>query len=77
MGSFNPPRYHQALTFNGVENGKVPGSIPNGFTWRGLADDRPWFDMRLIDIPDSRTNEPWLPHNKNYMLLLAELMRMR
>jgi hypothetical protein len=78
-GSFNPPRYHQALTFGfpGRERGEVPGGIPNGYTWRGPADDRPWFDMRLIDIPDSRTSETWLPHNKDYLLLVTALMRAR
>ena len=74
-GSFNPPRYHACIAFAGIERGDVPGGIANGLTWRGIADDRPWFDMRLIDIPDYRSSEIWLPHTMRYLHLLAELSR--
>jgi hypothetical protein len=76
-GSFNPPRYHQALTFGFPGRNAIPGGIPNGYAWPGVADDRPYFDLRVIDIADWRTNEIWNPHNKNYMLMISSLMRAR
>jgi hypothetical protein len=73
VGSSNPPTYHHRYAFSGVPRGSVPGSVVNGITWRGLGDDRPYFDMRALDIPDFEPNEVWLPHNTAYLKALANL----
>lgn len=74
-GSVNPPTYHHRYTFSGVPRGAVPGSLVNGITYRGAGDDRPYFDMRGLDIPDFEPNEVWLPHNTAYLNALANLRR--
>jgi outer membrane protein assembly factor BamB len=76
-GSANPPTYHHRYTFGGVPRGAVPGSVVNGITWRGVGDDRPYFDMRGLDIPAFEPNEVWLPHNTAYLNALANLERSR
>ncbi|MCC6490472.1 MAG: glycoside hydrolase family 9 protein [Candidatus Hydrogenedentes bacterium] len=77
VGSFNPPSYHHRYAAGGVPRGAVPGSVVNGITWRGVGDDRPYFDMRGLDIPDFEPNEVWLPHNTNYLSVMANLHRAR
>jgi hypothetical protein len=74
-GSVNLPSYHNRIRFAGVARGAVPGGIVNGVTWRGAGDDRPYLDMRGVDIPDFEPNEVWLPHNTNYLNLLTMLVR--
>jgi len=37
------------------------------------GDDRPYFDMRGLDIPDFESNEVCLPHNTNYLKALSQL----
>ena len=76
-GSAFPPTYHHRYTFAGVPRGAVPGSVVNGITWRGVGDDRPYFDMRGLDIADFQSNEVWLPHNTAYLNALANLVRAR
>lgn len=73
VGSLNPPTYHNRITFGGVPRGAIPGSVVNGITWRGISDDRPYFDMSGADIPDFEPNEVWLPHNTNYLQALANM----
>ncbi len=73
VGSANPPTYHNRITFGGVPRGAIPGSVVNGITWRGISDDRPYFDMSGADIPDFEPNEVWLPHNTNYLQALANM----
>lgn len=77
LGSVNPPTYHHRYTFAGVPRGAVPGSVVNGITYRTAGDDRPYFDMRGLDIPDFQPNEVWLPHNTAYLNALANLMNAR
>ena len=77
VGSAFPPTYHHRYTFSGVPRGAVPGSIVNGITWRAVGDDRPYFDMRGLDIPDYESNEVWLPHNTAYLSALVNLQRAR
>ncbi|MCC6699150.1 MAG: glycoside hydrolase family 9 protein [Candidatus Hydrogenedentes bacterium] len=77
VGSLNPPSYHHRYAAGGVPRGAVPGSVVNGITWRGVGDDRPYFDMRGLDIPDFEPNEVWLPHNTNYLNVMANLHRAR
>ena len=76
-GSVHPPSYHHRYASGGVPRGAVPGSVVNGITWRGVGDDRPYFDMRGVDIPDYEPNEVWLPHNTNYVNAIANLRRAR
>ncbi|MDQ1257499.1 MAG: hypothetical protein QG656_2105, partial [Candidatus Hydrogenedentes bacterium] len=73
QGSANPPTYHHRYTFSGVPRGAVPGSVVNGITWRAAGDDRPYFDLRGLDIPAFEPNEVWLPHNTAYLNALANL----
>ncbi len=75
IGSVNPPSYHHRYAMAGVPRGAVPGSVVNGITWKTVGDDRPYFDMRGLDIPDFESNEVWLPHNTNYLKALVSLHR--
>ena len=77
VGSSFPPTYHHRYTFAGVPRGAVPGSVVNGITLRAPGDDRPYLDMRGLDIPDFQSNEVWLPHNTNYLKALANLRAAR
>jgi outer membrane protein assembly factor BamB len=77
VGSAFPPTYHQRLMFAGVARGAIPGSIVNGITWRAAGDDRPYFDMRSVDIPAYESNEVWLPHNTAFLNALANLYAAR
>ncbi len=76
-GSAFPPTYHHRYTFSGVPRGAVPGSVVNGIAFRAVHDDRPYFDMRGLDIPSFESNEVWLPHNTAYLNALANLHRAR
>ena len=77
VGSANPPSYHHRYFAAGVPRGAVPGSVVNGITWRTAGDDRPYFDMRGVDVPDFESNEVWLPHNVNYLKAIANLYAAR
>ncbi|MBM3289753.1 MAG: hypothetical protein FJY92_06340, partial [Candidatus Hydrogenedentes bacterium] len=77
VGSVNPPSYHHRYGGGGVPRGAVPGSVVNGITWRAPGDDRPYFDLRGIDVPDFESNEVWLPHNVNYLKAIAGLYAAR
>ncbi|MDX9972584.1 MAG: glycoside hydrolase family 9 protein [FCB group bacterium] len=77
VGKTFAPSYHQRLTFAGVARGAVPGSVVNGITYRAPGDDRPYFDMRGIDIPSFESNEVWLPHNTAYLQALSNLPGLR
>lgn len=72
-GTAHLPTYHQRLTFAGVPRGAVPGGVVNGVTWRAASDDRPYLDLRGLDIPDFEPNEVWLPHNTAYLNALVNL----
>ncbi|NIA12843.1 MAG: PQQ-binding-like beta-propeller repeat protein [Nitrospiraceae bacterium] len=76
-GSVFLPTYHHRYTFAGVPRGAVPGSVVNGVTWRAVKDDRPFLDLRGLDIPAFEPNEVWLPHNTAYLNALANLRRAR
>ncbi|MCP4645761.1 MAG: PQQ-binding-like beta-propeller repeat protein [bacterium] len=75
LGSVNPPSYHHRYIFSGVARGAVPGSLVNGVAYRKAGDDRPFVDMRGLDIPAFEPNEAWLPHNTAYLNTLANLRR--
>ncbi|HUW62806.1 MAG TPA: glycoside hydrolase family 9 protein [Candidatus Bathyarchaeia archaeon] len=70
-GSRFLPTYHHRYAFSGVARGAVPGSVVNGITWRTPGDDRPYLDLRGLDIPDFQPNEVWLPHNTAWLGVLA------
>jgi len=74
-GDAFPPTYHHRYTFAGVPRGAVPGSVINGITYRGGGDDRPSLDLSGVDIPAFESNECWLPHNVNYLVVLTHLPR--
>lgn len=69
-GSFNPPRYHHR--YDSVpkrQRGAVPGAICHGIVRKTPKEDIPRFD---VIGNDQHTNEPWLPHNAYYLLVLSE-----
>ncbi len=69
-GSVHLKMYHHRYDqiANG-KNGRVPGAIPNGITRQRADVDRPYLDLEGKSWP---TNEPWLPHNAYYLLVLSE-----
>lgn len=69
-GSIHLKLYHHRYDqiANG-KNGRVPGAIPNGITRQRGDLDRPYLDLEGKAWP---TNEPWLPHNAYYLLVLSE-----
>ncbi len=73
VGSAFLPTYHHRQAFAGVARGAVPGSVVNGVTWRSVGDDRPYVDLRGLDIPSFESNECWLPHNTAYLNALSAL----
>jgi len=69
-GSFNPPMYYHR--YNSVpkrQRGAVPGAICNGIVRRSPQEDIPRFDTTGNDY---HTNEPWLPHNSYFVLVISE-----
>jgi len=69
-GSFNPPRYHHRYdSVPGRQRGAVPGAICHGMVRKSPTEDVPRFDTSGNDY---HTNEPWLPHNAYYTLVISE-----
>lgn len=70
-GSYNAPMYHHRFdTLPGHSDGAVPGAIPNGLTRESIDSAAPRFDVLGNSF---ETNEPWVPHNSYFLLLMAEL----
>ncbi len=72
-GSVHLKKYHHR--YNQVPNGKdgrIPGAIPNGITRLSPEVDRPYLDL---EGSAWQTNEPWLPHNAYFLLVLSEWPR--
>jgi hypothetical protein len=63
--------HHRYADIPGRSRGAVPGTIPNGFMRAPGGVDRPWFDFTSTTVPHHATNEPWLPHNAYYLLMLS------
>jgi len=63
--------HHRYADIPGHPRGAVPGTIPNGIIRDRSGADRPWFDFTSTTVPYFASNEPWLPHNAYYLLMLA------
>jgi hypothetical protein len=83
IGSLNPPKYHNRLdTEPGNFRGAIPGSVTNGMIRlpaqnNEITPDEPWFDLSQPFLEsvtsEYQSNEPWLPHNSNYLLTASML----
>jgi hypothetical protein len=47
----------------------VPGAICNGIIRKSPTEDIPFFDS---SSNDPHSNEPWLPHNSYFLLIVSE-----
>ncbi|MFP4501452.1 MAG: glycoside hydrolase family 9 protein [Candidatus Hydrogenedentota bacterium] len=70
------PAYHSYLVFAGLERGALPGAVARGFVPRGPGDDRPYIDMRPLDLPDARTNVCTTDNAARLVQVLAHLKRL-
>ncbi|MEW6368143.1 MAG: glycoside hydrolase family 9 protein [Acidobacteriota bacterium] len=70
VGSSNPQYYHHRYeTIPGHGDGAVPGAIVNGIIRESIDSPAPRFDVLGNSY---ETNEPWLPQNCYFLLLMAE-----
>jgi len=77
LGHKQPPAYHDLHVFAGVRRGAVPGTIARGIGPKGPGDDRPYFDMRDVELPEARTNAGDIRNNALAISTLAHLNRFR
>ncbi len=68
---FVPNYHHRYNTIPGNPRGAVPGAILNGIVRAWPHQDRPWLDMTAEPNADYHCNEPWLPYNNRWMMLLS------
>jgi Glycosyl hydrolase family 9 len=68
-----PYYHHRYNAIPGNPRGAVPGALINGLIRAWPEHDRPWLDMRKADIPCYHSNEPWLPHNNRWLMVLGLL----
>jgi Glycosyl hydrolase family 9/Cellulase N-terminal ig-like domain len=69
--SFVPNYHHRYNTIPGNPRGAVPGALLNGIVRAWPHQDRPWLDLNPEPNADYHSNEPWLPHNNRWMLLMS------
>lgn len=77
LGHKQPPAYHDLHVFAGVRRGAVPGTIARGIGPKGPGDDRPYFDMRDVELPEARTNAGDIRNNALVISTLGHLNRFR
>lgn len=65
-------QHHRYWGIERPEGGNVPGAVLNGIVRIYPILDYPWLDLHRDAW---QTNEPWLPHNAYYLLVLAEWSR--
>lgn len=72
VGSRFVPNYHHRYNaIPGNPRGAVPGAILNGIIRAWPHQDRPWLDMSPEPNADYHCNEPWLPYNNRWMILVS------
>jgi hypothetical protein len=72
VGSIFVPGYHHRYnTIPGNPRGAVPGALLNGVIRAWPYQDRPWLDMTPEPNADYHSNEPWLPYNNRWMMLMS------
>jgi hypothetical protein len=69
--SFVPNYHHRYNTIPGNPRGAVPGALLNGIIRAWPHQDRPWLDLTPEPNADYHSNEPWLPHNNRWVLLMS------
>jgi len=68
---FVPSYHHRYNAIPGNPRGAVPGALLNGIVRAWPHQDRPWLDLTPEPNADYHANEPWLPHNNRWLLLLS------
>ncbi len=68
---FVPGYHHRYNTIPGNPRGAVPGALLNGIIRAWPHQDRPWLDLSPEPNADYHSNEPWLPHNNRWMILMS------
>ena len=63
--------HHRYNSIPGNPRGAVPGALLNGIVRSWPHQDRPWLDLMPEPNADYHCNEPWLPHNNRWLLLLS------
>ena len=69
--TFVPGYHHRYNTIPGNPRGAVPGALLNGIIRPWPYQDRPWLDMTAEPNADYHSNEPWLPYNNRWMMLMS------
>jgi len=68
---FVPGYHHRYNTLPGNPRGAVPGALLNGIVRAWPHQDRPWLDLTPEPSADYHCNEPWLPYNNRWMMLMS------
>lgn len=68
---FVPNYHHRYNAIPGNPRGAVPGALLNGIIRAWPHQDRPWLDMSPEPNADYHCNEPWLPYNNRWMVLMS------
>ena len=72
VGSRFVPNYHHRYNaIPGNPRGAVPGELLNGIIRAWPHQDRPWLDLTPEPNADYHCNEPWLPYNNRWMILMS------
>ncbi len=69
--NFVPNYHHRYNTIPGNPRGAVPGALLNGIIRAWPHEDRPWLDLTSEPNADYHCNEPWLPYNNRWMILMS------
>lgn len=72
-----PPALHSLYRLAGIRRGAMPGAIANGIGPVGPGDDRPFFDLRDVEMPEARTNGCTTQNCARLISTLAHLKRFR
>ncbi len=68
---FVPNYHHRYNAIPGNPRGAVPGALLNGIIRAWPHQDRPWLDLTPEPNADYHANEPWLPHNNRWVILMS------
>jgi hypothetical protein len=68
---FVPSYHHRYNMIPGNPRGAVPGALLNGIIRAWPHQDRPWLDLSPEPNADYHCNEPWLPYNNRWMILMS------
>ena len=72
VGSAFVPNYHHRYNaIAGNARGAVPGALLNGIIRAWPHQDRPWLDLTPEPNADYHCNEPWLPYNNRWLILMS------